>query len=77
MPEAPLDPKPKYPWQQAVLDALIEYHADRIRDKIIAAEKAISGRLRQRPTDLEELLALRDASSTLQIVFPQQPRNTF
>jgi hypothetical protein len=69
--EAPLNLKLKYLWQQAVVDALIEFHADRIRDKITAAERSISGRLRQRPADLEELLALRDASLTLQIVFPE------
>jgi hypothetical protein len=69
--EAPLNPKPKYPWQQAVVDALIEFHAGRIREKIAAAERAISGRLRQKPADLEELLALRDAFLTLQMVFPE------
>jgi hypothetical protein len=73
--EASLNPKLKYLWQQAVLDALIEYHADRIRDTIAAAERAISVRLHQRPADLEELLALRDALFTLQMVFPEtQPQ---
>ena len=69
--EATLNPKPKYPWQQAVVDALIEFHAGRIPEKIAAAERAIAGRLRQKPSDLEELLALRDAFLTLQIVFPE------
>lgn len=69
--EAPLDAKLKYPWQQAVLDALFEYHADRIRDTITSAERAISGRLLQSPTDPEELLALRDALFVLQVVFPK------
>jgi len=69
--EAPLNPKPKYPWQQAVVDALMEFHAHRIPEKIAAAESAIAGRLRQKPADLEELLALRDAFLTLQIVFPE------
>ena len=59
----------KYPWQQAVLEALTDYRGEPY-DKVMAAERAISGRLRQQPTDLEELLALRDASCALQIVFP-------
>ena len=71
MREAPLDPRLKYPWQQAVLDALIEYHVDRMRDKITTAERAISGRLLQRPTDLEELVALREALIAMQMVFPE------
>jgi hypothetical protein len=69
MREAPLDPKLKYHWQRPVVDALIEYPL--VRDRIIAAERAISWRLLQSPTDLHELLALRDASFALQIVFPE------
>ena len=61
----------KYSWQQAVLDALIEYHAERIRDKVSTAERAISGRLRQRPLELDELVALREALTALQMVFPE------
>ena len=71
MRDAPLDPRLKYPWQNAVLDALIEYHADRIRDKVSAAERAISERQRQRPTDLQELVALRESLIALQMVFPE------
>lgn len=71
MQERPLDPRLKYSWQQAVLDAFVEYHVDRIRDKVSAAERAISGRLRQRPTDLQELVALREALIALQMVFPE------
>jgi hypothetical protein len=73
MREARLDPNLKYVWQQAVLDALIEYPP--VRYKINAAEGAISGRLCQRPTDEQELLALGDALFALQIVFPEiKPR---
>lgn len=71
MRDAALDPRLKYPWQNAVLDALIEYHADRIRDKVSAAERAISERQRQRPTDLQELVALRESLIALQMVFPE------
>jgi hypothetical protein len=69
MREAPLDPNLMYPWQQAVLDALIEYPP--LRHKINAAEAAISNRLFQRPADPQELLALGDAWFALQIVFPE------
>jgi hypothetical protein len=69
MRETSLNPNLKYPWQQTVLDALIEYPP--VRYKINAAEGAISGRLCQRPTDEQEVLALRDALFALQIVFPE------
>jgi hypothetical protein len=76
MREAPINPNLKYPWQQAVLDALIEYPP--LRHKISAAEGAISGRVFQRPTDPQELLALEDALFALQIVFPEtKPRVEF
>jgi hypothetical protein len=64
-----LDARLKYPWQQAVLDSLIEYPP--VRDRITAAETAIFGRLLERPTDLGEVLALQDALFALQIVFPE------
>jgi hypothetical protein len=69
MQETPLDPNLKYSWQQAVLDAFVEFHPGRMREKLDAAERAISGRLLQRPTDSYEVLALRDALSALQILF--------
>jgi hypothetical protein len=69
MREAPLDPVLKYFWQQAVFDALIEYHPDRLRDKVAEAERAITGRLLQKPTDPHEVLALRDAWLCLQTLF--------
>jgi hypothetical protein len=59
----------KYRWQHPVFDALIEYHPDRQRDRIAEAEKAVTMRLLQRPTDVYELLALRDALLTLRILF--------
>jgi len=68
--QEPLDLNLKYPWQQAVFDALTEFHADRVDDKITLAERAISRRLRERPADLVERLALRDALVALHTVFP-------
>lgn len=70
MRRARLDSNLKYPWQEAVRDALTEYHTDQIPDKVTAGERAISERRRQSPTDIHELLALRDALFALQIVFP-------
>lgn len=61
----------KYPWKQAVLDALIEYRADLIRDKLTTAERVISERLTFKALDLEELVALREAWVALQMVFPE------
>jgi hypothetical protein len=76
MREAPLDPHPKYSWLQVVFDALIEYHPERIRDKSTAAERAVSERLLQRPSDPEELVALREALLTLEIAFPETKLKT-
>jgi hypothetical protein len=61
MREAPLDPKLKYPWQQPLLDAFMEFHPEHIRDKLTTAEIAISRRLFEKPTDPHEVRALRDA----------------
>jgi len=59
----------KYCWQQPVFDALIEYRPGLLRDRIAEAEKAVTWRLLQRPTDVYELLALRDSMLTLRILF--------
>lgn len=69
MGEIRLDPILRYAWQQPVLDALIEYPP--LADKIDAAERAISSRLGQKPSEPQELLALGDALAALQIVFPE------
>jgi len=66
----PRDSKPKYPWQRAVFDALVEYDPDHLQDMIIVADSAIVRRLLQKPTELDELVALRDAFSALRIVCP-------
>jgi len=59
----------KYRWQQPVFDALIEYRPDRLHDRIADAERAVTVRLLQRPIDVYELLALRDALLTLRTLF--------
>ena len=61
MREAPSEPNLKYPWQQALLDAFMEFHPKHIRDELTPAETAISGWLLQEPTDLDEVCALGDA----------------
>ncbi len=70
MTEARLDPVPKYSWQQAVLEALVECHSAQLDRKVAAAEAAISERLLQGTADLRELSALRDALRVLDVVFP-------
>jgi hypothetical protein len=56
-----LSPKLKYPWQQAVVDALREAEPELLLDKITAAERAVSARLVQESADPDERLALRGA----------------
>src|SRR5690348_7067904 len=59
------NPNETYPWQQAVLDALVARPEERIR-KINAAQRQISARLvDQTPSDLNEQAALHDALRTL------------
>ena len=77
MPEVPSEPYLKYSWQQAVLDALMELRPERLPLQVNAAERAIAARLRDpNPPDLDEHLALQDASRSLHVLFPQlsEPR---
>lgn len=62
--------KPKYPWQRPVFNALVEYEPAHLQEKVIAADSAIVSRLLQRPTDGEELRALRDSFSALRLICP-------
>jgi hypothetical protein len=62
----------KYLWQQSVVDAFLEFKPEPLRDKISTAERAISQRLCERPADLEEQLALRDALFALDILTPKK-----
>jgi len=63
----------KYPWQQLVVDAFLEFKPQPLRHKISIAERAISQRLRERP-ELEEQLALRDALIALDTLIPVKER---
>jgi len=58
----------KYPWQQAVLDALKEDEPERRPCKIADAERAVSARLIQEVADPDERLALRGAVIALECV---------
>jgi len=51
----------KYSWQHAVVDALMEWNAELLPDKIAAAERVISERLVQERADADEQVALRGA----------------
>lgn len=78
--EASSAPYLKYSWQQAVLDALMELRPERLPLKVNAAQRAIAARLRNpNPPDLDEQLALQDASRSLQVLFPElcEPRAQF
>lgn len=54
----------KYPWQQAVADALMEMQSDRVPQRIAAAEEAIAARLCEGPDSIEQR-ALRNALAAL------------
>jgi len=76
MPEREPQPALKYPWQQFVLDAFIEFRPESLPVKINLAERAIAERLREpNPPDLEESTALRDALRSLHVLFPETMRN--
>lgn len=76
MPDTPRDPKLKYPWQQAVLDAFTEGRPERLPAKINAAERAIAARLCDpTDTDLDEHAALQAALRSLRILFPATEHN--
>jgi hypothetical protein len=63
----------KYPWQQPVLDALMELRQEYLPAKVNTAERAISARLCQPDAaDIEERLALRDALQSLRVLFPHK-----
>jgi hypothetical protein len=71
MRESPFSANLKYSWQQVVFDALIEFHPEHMSKTLRAAETAVSERLLQRNLDHEEVLALRDSLSVLNVVYPE------
>ena len=64
-----------YSWEKAVLEVLTETRREYLVTKISAAERAICKRLRDRPNDREELMALKDALHAIQILYLQSSRN--
>lgn len=59
----------KYPWQQAVLDALTELRSEYLPGKVNVAQRAISARLCDlTPADLDEKIAIRDALQNLRVL---------
>jgi hypothetical protein len=62
----------KYPWQQFLLEAFMEFDPDRLPVKIDEARRVISARLcGLRPDDVDEQIALRDAMRSLHILEPK------
>jgi len=57
-----------YRWRRPVLDAILESDPERQLAKIIAAERAISESLRQKPSDPAEQLALQEALCALKVL---------
>ena len=61
----------KYPWQQHVLEAFVA-SSESLPAKINVAERAIAGRLKERPEpDPEESLALHDALRAMHILIEE------
>jgi hypothetical protein len=62
-------PRLKYPWQQSVLDAFMEFQPENLPAKIAAAKQAISARLSD-PTlaNDDERTALQDALNSLRVL---------
>jgi hypothetical protein len=58
----------KYPWQQAVLDAFIEFRSENLQDKITVARGKITERLNDpQQLDPDERRALTDALHILTV----------
>ena len=66
-----LDEAVEFPWQQTLLEALIEWRPDYLPGKISAAEHALAARFREH-TDLNEQIALEDASNTLRLLYSKE-----
>jgi hypothetical protein len=68
-------PDLKYPWQQLILDAYLEFDPVRLLLKVNQAERSISKRLRepQEPAPaFEEQTALYDALRALRVLSPDK-----
>jgi hypothetical protein len=64
----------KYPWQQFVVDAFLEFKPELLPAKVNIAERAISERLYDDSLDREEQLAMRDALIALRTLIPVRER---
>jgi hypothetical protein len=62
----------KYPWQGFLLEAFLEFDPKQLPAKIASAQCVIAERLREvSPIDLDERIALQDATRSLRTLFPQ------
>jgi hypothetical protein len=69
------NPKPKYPWQRAVLDAF-ESSPESLPFTVNAAERVIAARLRDKShTSVDERLALNSALRSLRNLLPDEKRS--
>jgi hypothetical protein len=59
----------KYPWQQAVLNALLELRPEDLPKKINLAQQTILERLHSSLPDTDERASLNDGLSILWVVF--------
>ena len=62
-----MDYGPKYPWQEAVVEAFIASPAD-LGAKINEAERTISARIKEPQIDFAERMALDDALRMLRVL---------
>ena len=70
-----MDATMKYPWQQAVVAAIVEFRPECLPEKIKTAERAIAQRLcdPQEP-GLDEHLMLANALRALRVINPTSPQ---
>jgi hypothetical protein len=62
----------KYPWQSVLLEAFMEFDRKQLPAKIGAAQRVIAERLCDTSlNDLDERIALQDATRSLRTLFPQ------
>jgi hypothetical protein len=72
-----MDVNTKYPWQQAVVAAIVEFRPECLPEKIKTAERAIAQRLcdPEKP-GLDEQLMLANALRALRVINPTSPQGT-
>jgi hypothetical protein len=63
------NPEIKYPWQQAVFDAFVEFRPEVLPMKVNAAQRAVAAGLTDLdPLEIDERIALQDALRSLRVL---------